>query len=895
MMTFLMLLWKRLGYLLPWRRRAAEQEIHDELRSIAAMAQPGELGSLTLAAEDARTELGWTRLEQAGQDLRYAVRAARKSPGFAAAAVASLAIGIGVNAALFSLINTILWKSLPVRDPDTLLVLGRQNQTGVSHRFTYRNYEVFRDHVPALHVAGYGTVPLNVAIDGRMEPTLQGHLVSGSYFPLMGLAPAAGRLLGPDDDRVPSGHPVAVLSYEYFRRRFGADPAVVGRAITLSGRPFTIVGVTPAEFFGAEIGSSPDLFLPIMMQPVVMPMTADLIARDTNVTSLWIRVLARVNADASIPSATAQLAALAGSPETEWRLTDKFTRQIEEAQLVVGSAATGLSDLRRQFSQPLFLLLGIAVIVLLIACANVGNLVLARAAMRRAEFALRLALGAGRGRLVRQVLAESLVLAVPAGVAALVFAYWTAYALIGYAAIGRDAIVLDVSPDWRVLAFTAMVSAAAGLMLGCVPAIRASRADRSTSPLDLSRARAVGHTAGPGRTLVALQMALSLVLLVGAGLFVRSLQNLNRHDDAVDQRRVIVVRIEPRGSGNRDAPGMTTALDQTYRALLAQLQALPGVRSASLARSSPLGQTGYGYQIIRAAATRPELLTASIVYPRYFATMGIPIVAGRDFNEDDLRTGSPAAVIVNEAFVRTVIGRASPLGTGHGVSQAGRGSQRTPMNIVGVVKDSRFPALRDAAQPIVYQTFTQARTGFGGMTLHVRMAELREATVQQIRAAVQAVQPEVPMFQMHSLAEEVDAALVRERLVATLSGVFGIVALVLICVGLYGLMAFVVARRTAEIGVRVALGATPSDIRGLMARQAIGVLLVGIAIGVPAAWIAGRLASAQLSPLLFGLTPADPISFAVATMLLALVTLAAALVPALRAARIDPIIALRHE
>jgi putative ABC transport system permease protein len=891
----MMTLWKRLGYLLPWRRRAAEQEIEEELRSIAAMAQPGELGSLTLAAEDARTELGWTRLEQAGQDLRYAVRNARKSPGFTAAAVASLAIGIGVNAALFSLINTMLWKSLPVREPETLLVLERQTQTGLSNRFTYRHYEIFRDHVPALTVAGYGTVPLNVAIDGRIEPTLQGHLVSGSYFPLMGLAPAAGRLLGPDDDRVTSGHAVAVLSYDYWRRRFGADPAVVGRAIAISGHPFTIVGVTPAEFFGAEVGSSPQFFLPVMMQPVVMPMTADLIARDTNVTSLWIRVLARVNADASMPSATAQLAALAGTPETEWRLRDKFTRQLEEARLVVGSAATGLSDLRRQFSQPLFLLLGIAVIVLLIACANVGNLVLARAATRRAEFALRLALGAGRGRLVRQVIAESVVLAVPAGIAALAFAYWTAYALIGYAAIGRDAIVLDVSPDWRVLAFTAMVSAAAGLMLGCVPAIRASRADRFAGSLDLSRARAVGHTAGPGRALVVLQMALSLVLLVGAALFVRSLQNLNRHDQEVDQRRVLVVRIEPRGSGNRSAPGMTTALDQTYRALLAQVEALPGVRSASLARSSPLGQTGLGYQIIRPAATEAELLTGSIVYPRYFATMGIPIVAGRDFNEDDLRTGSPPAVIVNEAFVRAVIGRASPLGTGHGVSEAGRGSQRTPMNIVGVVKDSRFPALREATRPIVYQTFTQARTGFGGMTLHVRMSEVREASVQQIRAAVQAVQPDVPMFLMHSLAEEVDAALVRERLVATLSGVFGIVALVLICVGLYGLMAFVVARRTAEIGVRVALGATPSDIRGLMARHAIGVLLIGLAIGVPAALAAGRLASAQLSPLLFGLTPADPVSFVVATMLLALVTLAAGMVPALRAARIDPIIALRHD
>jgi len=893
-----MMLWKRLGYLLPWRRRAAEQEIQEELRAIAAMATPGELGNLTIAAEDARAELGWTRLEQAAHDLRYALRNARKSPGFTLTAVVSLAIGIGVNAALFSLIDAILWKSLPVRDPETLLVVNRQNATGVSQGFTYRNYEIFRDHVPGLTAAAYATAPLNVAIDGQMEPTLRGHLVTGGYFALLGLVPAGGRLLGPEDDRVPLGHPVAVLSHDYWQRRFGADQGVVGRGMVVSGQTFTVVGIAPGEFFGTQVGAAPDLYLPIMMQPVVMPMTANLLDPNTNVTSLWVRVLARTTPGVSIPQAVAQLDALAGTPETDWRLRDKFTNQLENARLTLSSAATGLSDLRQQFSQPLFLLLGVSVIVLLIACANVSNLVLARAASRRAEFALRLALGAGRGRLIRQVIVESLVLAVLAGVAALALAYWTAYALVAYASVGRDAIVLDVSPDHRVLLFTAAISVFAGLLLGCLPALRASRADGALDgPLDLARVRAAGHSARPGRVLVVVQMALSLVLLVGAGLFVRSLQNLNHHDSDLDQRRVLVVRIEPRGSGTRNVPGVAASLDRTYRELIAQVEALPGVRSASLARSSPLGQTGLGYRIIRAGASEAEMLTGSIAYPRYFASMGMPIVLGRDFTEDDLRAESPKAVIVNEAFVRTILRGASPLGTSHGVSEAaGRGSQRgAPMNIVGVVKDSRFPALREAARPIVYQTFLQANTGFGGMTLHVRLSVVNEATVRQIRAAVQAVQPEVPMFQMHSLAEEVDAALVRERLVATLSGVFGVVALVLICVGLYGLMAFNVARRTPEIGVRLALGATPSTIRRLVARQAVHVLLIGLAIGVPAAAILGRLASRQLTPLLFGLTPADPVSFVAATTLLGLVAFVASVVPAQRASRVDPIVALRHE
>lgn len=890
-----MMLWKRLGYLLPWRRRAAEAEIDEELRTITAMAQPGELGNITLAAEDARSELGWTRLEQTAHDLRYAMRSVRKNPGFTVAAVASLAIGIGVNAALFSLINTMLWKSLPVRDPDTLLVVGRQDAAGVSPGFTYNNYRTFRDHVPALTIAAYGTAPLNVAIDGQLEPTLHGHLVTGTYFPLLGLTPAAGRLLGPEDDRVPRGHPVAVLSHNYWQRRFAADPNILGRVIGISGQSFTVVGVAPREFFGTEVGAAPDLFLPIMMQPDVMPMSADLIVQDTNVTSTWLRVLARIPAGSSIATATTQLDILAGVPETEWRSRNKFTGQYDDARLVLTSAASGLSDLRQQFSQPLFLLLGIATIVLLVACANVGNLVLARAATRRAEFALRLALGAGRGRLIRQVMAESLVLAVPAGVAALVLAYWTAVVLVRYAAIGREAIVLDVSPDWRVLIFTVIVSVVAGLVLGCIPAIRASRAGRAEDGLDVQRVRAIGHGARPGQTLVILQMALSLVLLVSAGLFVRSLQNLNRPEPGIDQRRVLTVRIEPKGSGSRNAPGVAAALDRTYRELMANIEAMPGVRAASLARSSPLGQTGFGFLLARPASAQPERLTASIVYPRYFATMGIPVVAGRDFNDDDLRPGSPRVVIVNEAFVRTFLAGASPLGTGHGVSEASRGSQPTPLNIVGVVKDSRFPDLRQATQPLVYQTFLQAATGFGGMTLHVQLADVRESTLGQIRATVQAVQPDVPMFQMHSLAEEVDAALVRERLVATLSGAFGIVALVLICVGLYGLMAFGVARRTAEIGVRVALGATPSAIRALVTRDALRMLLIGLAAGVPAAWVAGRLASAQLSPLLFGLTPRDPVSFAIATGLLALVTLVAAVVPALRASRVDPIVALRHD
>ncbi len=891
-----MMFLKRLPYLLPWRRRAAERDMQEELRSIAEMAAPGELGNLTLAAEDARVVWGWTRLEQTLQDVRYALHTLRKSPAFTATAVLSLALGIGANTALFSLIDTLMWRLLPVKDPEHLLVLAQQKGTSTSHGFAYQQYGLVRDHTDVLDLAAYSNVRLNVSIGGALEPTIEGQLVTGEYFPLLGVRPALGRLLGPDDNRVPMGHPVVVLSDRYWKRRFDGDPSVVGRPIVLSGVSFTIVGVAPPEFFGTEVGAAPSLFAPVMMQPVVMPMTVNLLVDRPNVFSAWLRVIGRLKPGVTPAQATARLDALAETPETDWRIRNKFTGQLEDDRLVLTSAATGLSDLRRQFSQPLFMLLGAALLVLLVACANVGNLVLARAATRRPEFALRLALGAGPLRLFRQVLAEAFVLAALAGATSVAVAFWATRTLVLYASAGQRAIALDLAPDARLLAFTAAVSTLAALILGCVPAVRASRASVQLDPRrDLVRA---GQGArGPGRVLVVAQVALSVVLLVGAGVFVRSLQHLNRHDADVDRSRVMIVRVEPRGSGDRSQPGRAELFDRTYRDLLATVERMPGVESASLARSSPLAPTGFGFRIAPANGGTPQLLPALIVYPRYFATMGIPVVKGRDFSEDDLRLNAPRAVLVNEAFVRAFLGGREPLGTGHGVTElAGRGTTSgAPLNIIGVVKDSRYPALREATPPTVYQTFLQANTGFGNMVLHVRATRVGADAIRRIREAVQTVDPVVPLFDIHTLADEVDGVLMRERLVATLSGVFGLMALALMCIGLYGLLAFNVSRRTTEIGIRVALGAAPAAVRWMIARQALGVVVAGLAIGVPAAMIVGRLASQQIASLLFELTPTDPITIASATGVLALVGMCAAWLPARRAARIDPILALRSE
>jgi predicted permease len=498
---------------------------------------------------------------------------------------------------------------------------------------------------------------------------------------------------------------------------------------------------------------------------------------------------------------------------------------------------------------------------------------------------------------MRQVLVEGLVLAGAGAAAGALLAYWAAPALVAYASAGQSRIMLNLSPDLRVLGFTTMAAIAAGLLFASAPAIRAARADRSTAGrLELGSGGRTGGDRGPGRMLVVVQVALSAVLLVGAGQFVRTLQNLYRHESSIDLDRVIAVRLQPRGSGRRTAAN-APVFDRTYRELLTRVEALPGVRSASLARSSPLGASTLGFPIVPPAGGDTIRLSSTVVYPNYFTTIGIPIVEGRDFSEDDLRAGAPRVVIVNEAFVREILRGREPLGTGHGITYPLRAPRPAsePVNVIGVVKDSRFPGLRESPPPMIYQTFLQASTGFGQMVLHVRASGDSAGIVPAVTDLVRAIERDVPLATVHTLADEVNAALARERLVATLAGIFGLVALALISVGLYGLMAFTVSRRTSEIGIRVALGATRSSVRWLVGRQALGIVGAGLAIGVPAAWITGRLSARQLSSLLYGVTATDPAAMAVAAAVLVLVAACASLLPAQRAVRIDPVAALRNE
>ena len=492
-------------------------------------------------------------------DFAYALRLLGRSPGFTVAVVLSLGLGIGANTAIFTLMDAVMWRMLPVQDPEHLLVAALQQGTDIGGGFNYDDYKILRDASTMARSAGYATAPVNVSVDGRPEASVQGQLVSGDYFSLLGVNPVIGRAIGPDDDRVPNGHPVVMLSHGYWERRFARDPGVLGRTIRLSDTPFTIVAVTPPEFFGVEVGTAPDIFVPLMMQPTVMPAFENLL-QNPIVNRTWVNVIARTKPGFTPDQAAAAMDAALQSGQDPRRSAPKTAGEPgpPPARLVL-SPATSLSDLRRQFSRPLFVLLAMVGVVLLTACANTANLLLARAAARRPEFAMRLALGAGRSRLMRQLLVESVVLAALGGVCGLVVARWTTQMLVAFMSSGRTAIALDLAPNPRILMFTAAVSIATGILFGLAPAWRATRIDLTPALKNVRSSLTRGLR--PGRILSIAQLALSLLLLVGAGLFVRSLQNLN--GNATDAFRQSVS--DPPSRAARQRPAQHSRDDGTAR------------------------------------------------------------------------------------------------------------------------------------------------------------------------------------------------------------------------------------------------------------------------------------------------------------------------------------------
>jgi predicted permease len=816
------------------------------------------------------------------QDLAYALRLLRKSPVFTSAVTLSLALGIGANTAIFSLIDAVLWRTLPVTDPEGLVLLTHSRGTSFQGGFTYQQYRIMREQNDGGPVpAAWSSARINVSVDGGSEPTTEGQLVSGNYFSVLGVSAVAGRSIGAEDDLVPNGHPVAMISYGYWKRRFGLASSAIGRDIGISGTPFTIIGVTPPEFFGVEVGSSPDLFLPIMMQPTAMPDLENLLV-DPIIYRTWLQVVTRVPPGVTAAQTVAKLEPLFLQ---EVPKGGKFGEVLPEERLSFAPAATGISSLRRQFSRPLFVLMAIVGIVLLIACANTASLLLARAASRSSEFGVRVALGAGRRRLVRQLLVESVVLATLGGVCGVLLAVGATRLLIAYMSAGRSPIALSLNPDLRMLTFTAGVSLLTGILFGLIPALRATRIDLTAALKNTGRSVRGGLRSG--KILCVTQVALSLVLLIGAGLFVRSLQNLNGQVPGVDRDSVLIVRVEPKGSDQRNIPGTTARLDRIYKDLLTRVASLNGVRACSLAQFTPTVLRGNTIPFTLPSGDDKRALVP-MVYPNYFATMGISLIAGRDFNDSDLTEGSPLVAVVNETFARQAFGGAPAVGR--------QLRQRNQLReIVGVVRDSRYTSLREETPPIVYQTFLQTNTGRGQMALYVRTAGSAASVLPQIRQAVQDIDRNLPLFDVNTLAEEVGAVLIQERLIATLSAVFSTLALLLACVGLYGLLAFSVVQRTAEMGIRMALGARRADVVWTVMREALMLVAIGLAIGVPAALVIARIASNQIAGLLFRVGTSDPQTILAAMLILTSVAGIAGYVPARRASRVDPMVALRTD
>ena len=886
-----------------FHRSTLEREMDDELRfhldqyvddlvrtgvaATEARRRAGvEFGGLGARKDDIRDVLGLRLLDELTNDLRYAFRQLRQSPAFTIAAVLSLALGIGANTAIFTMLDALIWRALPVKDPESLLVVGRARGADFLTGFTYPEFDAMRAHADVVELAAYSaadfSVRVTVAEQGRPEPPIDAQLVTGNFFSLLGIAPRVGRLIEPADDRTPNGHPVVVLAHGYWERRFGADPAVIGRTLSIANTPFTIIGVAPRGFAGVDVGLAPDLFIPTMMQAVVMPVVGDLLGNQP-LYRTWLQTLARL-----APGVDTRRAASIIEPEYQRNVPPVF-RARNGLNIVFASAATGLSDVRGQFSSSLFILMSVVAIVLLIGCANTANLLLARAAARGPEFALRLALGAGRGRLLRQVLVEGLLLAGLAGVCGLIVARYGTDFLLAYASTGRMPIALDVSPDLRVLAFTAAVSMVTGMLFALAPAVRMSRVD-----LVSAGKKVVGGAPGltPRRGLVAAQVALSLLLLVAAGLFLRSLGKINEQGRGVDPEHVLLVRVEPHGSNQRGTPGVSERLDRTYRDLMARVGTIPGVRAVSMSNVSPTKPDS----LAGAPATDPrtgEQVGAPMqsVYARYFNTLGIPIVAGRDFTQDEEAATANPSCIVNEAFARILYPDENPLGKPCFTASRVRGAYP----IVGVVSDSRYTNLREPQQPIVYMPFLSSPTGRGQMILYVRAAGDASAIAGRVREEVWKADATVPQYTVRTLSDELDAVLIRERLLATVSTFFGALGLLLTAIGLYGLLSYMVVQRSAELAIRTALGADRLGLVWTVTREALWLVALGAAAAVPAVWVTGRLASALLSTVLFGLAPSDPVVFALAMFILMLVGAMAAALPAWRAATVDPMVALRHE
>jgi len=833
--------------------------------------------------ESYRDRRGLPWLETAWQDLRYAVRVLAKDRGFTAVAVLTLALGIGANTAIFGLIDAVMLKSLPVERPGELLQVKMGEEGTV---FTNPIWEQLRDRQDVFSgIFAYGDDRFNLSPGGEAR-YVHGAWVSGQFFQALGIQPAAGRLLTKADDG--RGCPAtAVLSYDFWQNEYAGSPAAVGRRLTVEGQPFQIVGVAAQGFSGLAVGQPMGIYVPICSEAIVHGKESWLERRST----WWLMVIGRPAAGMSAQQAEARLQVIA--PEifkstlpTGWQVEE--LKAYERRTFDTLPAAGGISDLRGRYSNALLALMGVVGAVLLIACANVANLILARASVRRREIAIRLALGAGRGRLIRQLLTESILLSLSGGALGMLLAQWGSHLVVRLLSTDGSAVSLSLPVDWRMLAFTAAVSIGTALLFGLAPAWLSTRVQPSAAMKCGGRGIADGHSRFSfGGALVIAQVALSLALVVCAGLMLGTFRKLTTMDPGFRHEQVLLATVDLRNAHYPEAQRRIV-----YSQVLERLRVLPGVRSASSSDITPISGMGWnGLIVLQGAARKGQgvpLVFFNQVSDRFFETMGTPVLAGRDFNDRDTPS-STRVVIVNETLARKFFGEANPLGRSFRVQDGA--TLEAPLEIVGLVRDAKYGTLREETRPIAYFPGSQA-TGSGreSYNFELRSAAAANDLVPGLRAAVAEVNPNV-VIECKTLSLQLEESLTKERLLAALSGLFGGLALLLAMIGLYGVMSYNVTRRQNEIGIRIALGAGQGTVRTMVLRDVAILVALGLSAGIGLSLAGGRL----VESFLFGIKASDPAALAGAVVLLAVVAAFAGYLPARRASRVDPMVALREE
>ena len=834
-------------------------------------------------------------------DLRLAFRGLRRSPLFASVAILSLALGIGANTAIFTLIDQILLRKLPVSHPEQLVMLYQQGpHMGSNMGSRMHSYPLYQDlqlkAEPLSEVLCRRLFEASVAIDNTTE-RVDAEMVSGNYFTMLGVKPATGRVFNSqEDDRVYRGHPVAVISYGYWESRFARDPNIVGKKIRVNDTPMTIVGVSQQGFAGLDPSRAPQIRVPILMMPTLMPEWSWMHAEDRRVR--WVQVFGRLKPGYTPQSAAAPLQGLFSQIRTyemtlpaakDW---SKYMRQqFMTGRLLVTPADLGYSPLRNDFSTALVVLMCMVGLVLLIACANVANLLIARAFARQKEIAVRLSLGSSRGRLVRQLLVESLVLSCAGGALGLALAFLLTRSLLAFIPTGDQPLLITPHPDARILAFTLVLTFATGIVFGLLPALRASRPDPWTTLKDT-----MGSIAGTGgslflrKGLVTAQVALSFLLLFGAGLFVRSLQNLKATNTGVELDNLVSFQVSPALSGYTDPRAQAF-----YTSLLERLRAIAGIKSAAMATVPILAGDEWDSSMAveghQAKDGEDMQAFMNALSPGYFKTMHIPLLEGRDFKDSDAQPmpDNPGdmhgVAIVNRRFAEHFFPGQSAVGK-H-IGWGGGPKAKLNLEIVGVAADSLYEGPREGVHRQVFIPFY----GKNSSVFYLRTLASSAATYGQIRNEVRQLDGAIPVYGMKTVEGQLDETLLTDRLIAMLSAGFGVLATLLASIGLYGVMAFVVARRKKELGIRLALGAQPRIVVWMVMREVLLLLAIGLAVGIPSAMALGGYVGSQL----YGIQPHDPAIAGWTVALLTVVSTLAGLIPATRASQIDPILALRTE